>query len=42
MDTWAVTDPSNLSNKERAKGLSSLLFLKEKRCGKIRSKDEGA
>jgi hypothetical protein len=36
MDTWAVMDPSRLSKEERAKVLPSLLFLKEKRCGKIK------
>jgi hypothetical protein len=36
MDTWAVMDPSQLSKEERAKVLSSLSFLKEKRCEKIK------
>ncbi len=36
MDTWKVMDPSQLSREERAKALSSLLFLKEKRSGKIK------
>jgi hypothetical protein len=36
MDTWVVMDPSQLSKEERAKAMFSLLFLKEKRCGKIK------
>jgi hypothetical protein len=32
MDTWSMMDPSQLSKEDRAKALSSLLFLKEKRC----------
>ena len=36
MDTWSVMDPSQLSKEDRARALSSLLFLKEKRCGKIK------
>ena len=32
MDTWAVMDPGQLTKEDRAKALSSLLFLKEKRC----------
>ncbi len=31
-----VTDPSQLSKDKRGKALSSLLFLKEKRCRKIK------
>ena len=40
MDTWAVMDPGQLTREDKAKALSSLLFLKEKRCGK--SRDEPA
>ncbi len=36
MNTWKVMNPSQLSREERAKALSSLLFLKEKRSGKIK------
>jgi hypothetical protein len=36
MDTWKVMDPSQLSRVERAKALSSLLFLKEEKW-----KDQG-
>jgi hypothetical protein len=38
MDTWAVMDPGQLTKEDRAKALSSLLFLKEKRCGKIKGR----
>ncbi len=38
IDTWAVMDPSQLTNQERAKALSSLLFLKEKQCGTIKGR----
>jgi hypothetical protein len=40
MDTWAVMDPQHLTREDKAKALSSLLFLEEKRCGK--SRDEPA
>jgi hypothetical protein len=36
MDTWAVMDPQQLTVEDTAKALSSLLFLKEKRCVKIK------
>ncbi len=36
VDTWMVMDPTKLTREERAKALSLLLFLKEKRCGKIK------
>ena len=36
MDTWTAMDPSKISQEERMKALSSLLFLKEKRTGKIK------
>jgi hypothetical protein len=38
MDTWKVMDPLQLSREARAKALSSLLFLKEKRSGKIKGR----
>ena len=36
MDTWTAMDPSKISQEERMKALSSLLFLKEKQTGKIK------
>ncbi len=36
MDTWTAMDPSKLPREERMKVLSSLLFLKEKRTGKVK------
>ena len=36
MDTWTGMDPSKISQEERMKALSSLLFLKEKQTGKIK------
>ena len=36
IDTWAVMDPGHLTREDKAKALSSLLFLKEKQCGKIK------
>ena len=38
MDTWAVMDPGQLTREDKVKALSSLLFLKEKRCGKIKGR----
>ena len=38
MGTWAVMDPGQLTREDKAKALSSLLFLKEKRCGKIKGR----
>jgi hypothetical protein len=38
MDTWTVMDPGQLTREDRARALSSLLFLKEKRCGKIKGR----
>jgi hypothetical protein len=35
MDTWTALDPSKLTREDRMKALSSLLFLKEKRTGKV-------
>ena len=36
MDTWKAMDPSKISREEQMKVLSSLLFLKEKRTGKVK------
>ena len=36
MDTWAVMDPGRLTREDKATAVSSLLFLKEKQCGKIK------
>jgi len=38
MDTWMAMDPSKISREDRMKALSSLLFLKEKRTGKIKGR----
>jgi hypothetical protein len=38
MDTWTPLDPSKLSREEKMKALSSLMFLKEKRCGKVKGR----
>jgi len=38
MDTWTAMDPSKISREERMRALSSLLFLKEKRTGKIKGR----
>ncbi len=38
MDTWTVMDPTKLTREDRTKALLSLLFLKEKRCGKIKGR----
>ena len=38
MDTWTVMDPTKLTREDRTKALSSLLFLKEKRCGTIKGR----
>jgi hypothetical protein len=38
MDTWAVMDPRQLTKEDKANALSSLLFLKEKHCGKIKGR----
>jgi hypothetical protein len=35
-DTWKAMDSSKISREERMKVLSSLLFLKEKRTGKVK------
>jgi hypothetical protein len=36
MDTWKAMDPSKILREEQMKALSSLLFLKEKRTGKVK------
>ena len=36
MDTWVPEDPTMLSRAEKVKALSSLMFLKEKRIGKVK------
>jgi hypothetical protein len=36
MGTWRAMDPSKLSQEEQMQALSSLLFLKEKRSGKVK------
>jgi hypothetical protein len=38
MDTWEVQDPSKLSRVDKVKALSSLMFLKEKRNGKVKGR----
>ena len=36
MDTWVPEDPAMLSRAEKVRALSSLMFLKEKRSGKVK------
>jgi hypothetical protein len=36
MDTWTAMDPSKITREDRMRALLSLLFLKEKRTGKIK------
>ncbi len=38
MDTWTVIDPVKLTREEQSKALFLLLYLKEKRCGKIKGR----
>ena len=38
MDTWVPEDPTMLSISEKAKALSYLMFLKEKRIGKVKGR----
>jgi hypothetical protein len=38
MDTWTVMDPTKLMRDNKTTGLLSLLFLKEKRCRKIKGR----
>ena len=38
MDTWVPKDPTMLSRAEKVKALSSVMFLKEKRSGKVKGR----
>ena len=38
MDTWVPEDPTMLSRSEKVKALSSLMFMKEKRIGKVKGR----
>jgi hypothetical protein len=38
MDTWKAMDPAKLSREEQMQALSLLLYLKEKRTGKIKGR----
>ena len=38
MDTWVPEDPSMLSIAEKVRALSSLIFLKENRSGKVKGR----
>ena len=38
MDTWTAMDPSKITREDQMRALSSLLFLKEKRTGKIKGR----
>jgi hypothetical protein len=38
MDTWTAIDPRKLTQEDRMKALSSLMFLKEKQGGKIKGR----
>ncbi len=38
METWKAMDPAKLSREEQMQALSLLLFLKEKRMGKIKGR----
>ena len=38
MDTWVLEDPTMLSRAEKVKSISSLMFLKEKRSGKVKGR----
>ncbi len=38
MDTWTVMDPTKLTRDDKTRALLSLLFLKEKRCRKIKGR----
>ena len=38
MDTWTVMDSTKLTRNDRTRALSSLLFLRERRCGKIKGR----
>ena len=38
METWVPEDPTMLSRAEKVKAISSLIFLKEKRSGKVKGR----
>ena len=38
MDTWVPEDPTMVSRSEKVKVLSSLMFLKENRSGKVKGR----
>jgi hypothetical protein len=38
MDTWEVQDPKRLTQVQKVKALLLLMFLKEKRCGKVKGR----
>ena len=38
IDTWVPEDPAMLSRAEKVKAISSLMFLKEKRSGKVKGR----
>ena len=38
MNTWVPEDPTMLSRAEKVKALSSLMFLKENRSGKVKGR----
>ena len=38
MDTWVPKDPAMLSRAEKVKALSSLMFMKDKRRGKVKGR----
>jgi hypothetical protein len=38
MDTWTAMDPSKITREDKVRALLSLLFLKEKRTGKIKGR----
>ena len=38
MDTWVPEDPTMLSRAEKVKAISSLMFLKEKKSGKVKGR----
>ena len=39
MDTWVPEDPTMLSRDDKVKALSSLIFMKEKRSGKVKGRE---
>ena len=38
MGVWEVQDPSKMSQVDKVKALSSLMFIKEKRCGRVKER----